>query len=359
MKTDSPLISIILPCYNVQSFLETALTSVLNQNYTNWECILVDDGSQDNTASIISNWLNTDKRFKSIFQENKGLSGARNTGLKKAIGDYIYFFDPDDLIADNTLQDLLNLALTNPNVHIVIGKNAIVEGQNKVIKSYLTHNDKVEEEILNQNKQLLKLAIEKDIICVAWNKLYRKTFLDKNNLEFKKGILHEDELWFFETLYYAQSVIFNTHATYFYNVANANSITSKFKVKNLISYLTIVTIVYNKYLNKITNKQDQQMVGNYFVHLKIKTIVHCYKQLSKQGKKATKNEILSTFNSLENTLNNPELLSNDHKQLHKKFKIISVLGLDNQLKYLRYFQSKKLGRRIKKNLLYNLAKFKS
>jgi glycosyltransferase involved in cell wall biosynthesis len=93
-----PRISIIIPAYNAAFFLLETLVSVKNQTYTNWECIIVDDGSTDDTAAIIEQYIATDKRFSHIYQSNKGLSAARNTGLQFAKGEIIQFLDADDVL---------------------------------------------------------------------------------------------------------------------------------------------------------------------------------------------------------------------------------------------------------------------
>lgn len=94
----SPKISIIVPCYNQGSYLDECLQSVLEQSYTNWECIIVNDGSTDNTDTLAKNWADKDSRFHYLYKENGGISSARNAGLEKASGDYIQFLDSDDLI---------------------------------------------------------------------------------------------------------------------------------------------------------------------------------------------------------------------------------------------------------------------
>jgi glycosyltransferase involved in cell wall biosynthesis len=98
------MISIIIPCYNYGHFLPETLESILNQTYRNWECIVVDDGSIDNTREVAMQWLVNDNRFKYYYQSNKGLSSARNTGISKASGDYVLFLDADDLIETQTLE---------------------------------------------------------------------------------------------------------------------------------------------------------------------------------------------------------------------------------------------------------------
>ena len=95
------LVSIIVPCYNQAQYLDEALQSVLAQTYIHWECIIVNDGSQDNTEEVVEKWLKLDSRFKYVFQENVGLSSARNFGISEATGEYILPLDADDKIAVN------------------------------------------------------------------------------------------------------------------------------------------------------------------------------------------------------------------------------------------------------------------
>lgn len=97
-------VSVIVPCYNQAQYLPEALESVLNQTYENWECLIVNDGSPDNTHEIAQEWLKKDKRFKYIFKDNGGLSSARNAGLDIAEGDYVQFLDADDLIAPKKFE---------------------------------------------------------------------------------------------------------------------------------------------------------------------------------------------------------------------------------------------------------------
>ncbi|MEM8520125.1 glycosyltransferase family A protein [Flavobacterium sp. PL12] len=103
----SPLVSIIVPCYNQAQYLSEALQSILDQTYQNWECIIVNDGSPDNTEAVAQEWLAKGSRFKYVYKENEGLSSARNSGIEIAIGEFILPLDADDKIG----KDYLKLAL--------------------------------------------------------------------------------------------------------------------------------------------------------------------------------------------------------------------------------------------------------
>jgi len=114
---NSPTISIIVPCYNQAQYLDECLQSVLDQTYQDWECIIVNDGSPDNTSEIAKTWLEKDSRFKYIFQGNKGVSAARNNGIKNARGGWILPLDGDDKIEKDYL--LFASKKFNENPHII------------------------------------------------------------------------------------------------------------------------------------------------------------------------------------------------------------------------------------------------
>lgn len=122
------LVSIIVPCYNQAQYLDECLQSVLNQTYQNWECIIINDGSTDNTAHVSKKWTEKDARFFYFEKENGGVSSARNYGIKKSKGIYILPLDGDDYISDNYVETCVNDFETNTNVKLVYGK-AIKFGQ--------------------------------------------------------------------------------------------------------------------------------------------------------------------------------------------------------------------------------------
>lgn len=105
----NPKISVIVPCYKQAQFLDESLQSILDQTYENWECIIVNDGSPDNTDEVADKWVKKDNRFKYLYKENGGLSSARNAALKIVTGDYIQFLDSDDILVQTKFSDSLNL----------------------------------------------------------------------------------------------------------------------------------------------------------------------------------------------------------------------------------------------------------
>lgn len=120
-KNKYAAISIIVPCYNYGHFIADTLNSVLEQTYPDWECIIVDDGSVDNSREVVSAFISHDNRFTYIFQENKGLPAARNTGLRAAQGEFLQFLDADDLIEKRKLELQFGFLSDNPDIDIVYG----------------------------------------------------------------------------------------------------------------------------------------------------------------------------------------------------------------------------------------------
>ncbi|KJD35925.1 glycosyl transferase family 2 [Tamlana sedimentorum] len=118
----SPLVSIIVPCYNQAQYLDDALQSVMNQSYQDWECIIVDDGSPDNTEQIAKEWLAKDIRFKYINKKNGGICSARNLGITKADGEFILPLDADDKIGSDYLKLTINEFLKDPTLKVVYTK---------------------------------------------------------------------------------------------------------------------------------------------------------------------------------------------------------------------------------------------
>ncbi|MFV8372621.1 glycosyltransferase family 2 protein [Flavobacterium sp. LB2P74] len=143
---NNSLVSIIVPCYNQAQYLGEALQSVLNQTYVNWECIIVNDGSTDNTAEVAEQWCGKDLRFNYFFKENGGLSSARNLGLENAKGDYIQFLDSDDYLIKTKLELSLQQlnSVKNKNVKVAISNfRMFVDNPQKTFVPYCNLNNQL------------------------------------------------------------------------------------------------------------------------------------------------------------------------------------------------------------------------
>lgn len=120
---NTPLVSIIVPCYNYAHFLSQTLENVLGQEYTEWECIIVDDGSTDDTAVVAERYTSRDRRFRYIHQQNKGLSGARNTGIAGSRGSLLQLLDSDDLLHPAKLARQVAILEADPAIDITYGNS--------------------------------------------------------------------------------------------------------------------------------------------------------------------------------------------------------------------------------------------
>ena len=165
----TPLISVVIPAYNAEQFLDETLESVLSQTYENWECIIVNDGSTDNTESIAKKWCEKDARFRYFYKENSGASDTRNFGIKEARGEYIAFLDADDLYMPNFLKVCLE-NLVEKDVDLVAPKmlefwdvrNGVIEDEDK--KDYLYSGKEGIALFLHSNRITMALLCKKSVM---------------------------------------------------------------------------------------------------------------------------------------------------------------------------------------------------
>ena len=153
------MISVLMPVYNVEKYLEKTLESVKNQTYTDFEVIMVDDGSTDSSGQLCDKWTQEDSRFRVIHTENKGVSAARNTALSLVRGEYIFFMDSDDFIEPETFEELLDTLHKN-EADMVMG-NLFYTDNNGNMLDELNSASPVKDEILTNTQYLKKLTEKK------------------------------------------------------------------------------------------------------------------------------------------------------------------------------------------------------
>ena len=176
----NPLISVVIPVYNVENYLKECIESILNQTLQNIEIICVDDGSKDKSLDILKQYASQYKNITIISQHNKGAGIARNIGLRHASGKYILFFDSDDYMSPQTLEILYNKA-ENDNADIVIGKSRIY---NQDSTSFTYPDFVLKTNLINNKTQFSPYEVKEHIfqftIGWAWDKLYRRDFIVSN-----------------------------------------------------------------------------------------------------------------------------------------------------------------------------------
>lgn len=220
------LISVVVPIYNVEQYLSRCIESILNQTYNNIEIILVDDGSSDSCPQICDKYKEKKENILVVHQKNKGLSAARNTGIKLAHGKYICFVDSDDYINPNMLS-VLHHNLVNYNCEIsCCGHTDIYESGN--INKNGKNVNKIE--IYSSKEALRVYMYTQKIDVVAWNKLYLKELF--KDIAYEEGKLFEDHFTTYKLLDKAKRIVNTTQLLYYY-CKRSNSIGgTAFSVKN-------------------------------------------------------------------------------------------------------------------------------
>ncbi|MDP3679652.1 MAG: glycosyltransferase family 2 protein [Flavobacterium sp.] len=197
-------ISVIIPCYNQALFLEETLQSVLNQTHSNWECIIVNDGSSDNTEEVALAWCEKDSRFTYLYKENGGLSSARNAGIAVSNGEYIQLLDSDDLIVKEKFElqilDLQESQIAVSNYFSFQDGNIEIMAENRYLSPFLSEND-FKNEIISDWEYL------KSIPCHSV--LFKKALLDKHDIRFDESLPNHEDWVFWVMLFYFSDTIKN------------------------------------------------------------------------------------------------------------------------------------------------------
>ncbi len=215
-----PVVSIIVPVYNVKSYVGECVESLCRQTYTNLEILLVDDGSTDGSGEVCDEYAGRDERIRVIHQANRGLSGARNMGLDDARGEYIAFVDSDDLVSPNYIETLYELLMKYEADIAACAYIKVTTEQLADIREKVLSFDNVKE-ICMPSVKLLKQwhGKYKQQETVAWNKLYcRELWNGRRKIRFPEGRNHEDVLISHLVVQGAKTIVLTTEILYFYRI---------------------------------------------------------------------------------------------------------------------------------------------
>lgn len=262
----TPRISIIVPVYNVEKYVEECLQSVANQTVADkLECIIVDDRGSDNSMAVVKNFINSlpsekHEIFKILTRnKNGGLSAARNSGIKEATGEYLYFLDSDDYLLTDAMEKLLSLADKYGGVDLLpalyLRDDDSMSNYNK--DSFCEFSDNphdIKRALLDINK----------FSDTAANKLIRRQLLLDNHLSFKEGIIYEDSYMAFFLAKLVKRMAYCPERIYYYRI-NPNSITRKIdREKEFNSFKTIITDSCNN-LSKVENGAEKRFIFLYLL----------------------------------------------------------------------------------------------
>lgn len=264
----TPTFSIVVPVYNVQDFLEEAIESLLVQTYKNFEIILVNDGSTDSSGEICRKYKEENNQIILIEQENKGLSEARNVGMKKASGKYIYFFDSDDILSKNSLYDWYNI-FKDKSVDIIVfeGQPFGLKNANFKYKRSSIHYDKV----LSSKKVIYDSKLDLTYTPSACLYVIKKEMLSSHC--FYPRITHEDELFYVQLMIGRELKTYVSPVAYFKRRLRENSImTMKKSDSNFYGYEKVLTeILVDDEILK--NKKIVKLVSNDLIRLMVTVAV--------------------------------------------------------------------------------------
>lgn len=339
------LVSIIVPVYNCEKYMEVCIDSILIQSYYNIEVIIIDDGSTDNTYKIIKEYINKDKRIKYFKQENSGPSVARNRGIEKANGEYLIFIDSDDFIEKIYVEKLVN-EIKGKNFDIVCcgyidkSKYGIVKLNDFWINKY------------ELNKQEFLSCVCKGIGGVLWSKIFRKDIIIENKIRMNPKIfMSEDLIFILEYCKYINRIGVINECLYHYNRLNYSSISSNIDINYLENYVLLINKIsellielkfdFHK-INKIKILKVQNLINKVLIS-------ETYKYLELKDK----DKFISNLNSIlendcikkyKNKLSNNNILDKIYNKLIINKKYTTLLYLNILVIYLRRIKDKVLRR---------------
>lgn len=259
MKT----VSIIIPVYQVSEYIERCIESVKNQTYTDIECIIVDDGTQDDSIEKCEKCIQEYDgpiQFRIIHHGvNRGLSAARNTGTKSATGEYLYYLDGDDYISDDCIEKLVSYALEDETIEMVQGNHIrICDGREEIKR---TGNVRIAD-----NDDVRRLFYDSHLIRVyVWNKLIKRSFVVENHIYCKEGVIYEDDLWSFYLIKCLKNAYLCDSITYYYQIRPKSIMTGSDRKIVGTSFVHIYTEILN---NLTPNKEHLELKGYMYTFCK-------------------------------------------------------------------------------------------
>lgn len=321
------LVSIVVPIYNVENYIEKCLISLKNQTYNDIEIILVDDGSTDNSSIICSKFVNEDSRFKYFKKENGGLSDARNYGIKKCKGEFFTFIDSDDYVDFDYVEYLLNLCLSS-NTLMGVAQHRVVFDK----KTIDFGNNHKKDEVLSGVNCIERMLYRDVLDTSAWGKIYHKSLFA--NIQYPVGKHYEDIATTYKFFLAAKNVCVGYESKYSY-IYRTNSIVNRsFNMKKM-ELIEMTDMMADDVLNHIEGLDSAVMARRAYARISV-----INQMIKVKGQKKTRKELISFIRK-----NKKVLLNND--KISKTDKIAFRLVCFN---YCIYAATWNVFRRIKKGV---------
>lgn len=277
-----PLVSIVVPIYKVEKYLNQCVDSIISQTYKNIEIILVDDGSPDGCGDICDYYSSFDKRVKVIHKENAGVSSARNSGVEVARGEYLYFCDSDDYLNTDAIEKLLNVALAE-NADVVFFEPTTFQDSIDEIDNFNWSRSRYYKSDTGIN-QFITLNQNDDYHPCVWAHFYRMKYITENSISFTNNIIHEDDLYLIE-VYLHNGFFAHCHERLYNRRVHPNSImTTQSDIHSEKRYLSALVISKTIDEKKDLLKRDSEFFSIVLRHC-IQMTVNFYNNLSDRYKR--------------------------------------------------------------------------
>lgn len=282
--------SIVVPVYNVENYLEQCIDSILCQSYTNFEIIMVNDGSTDSSSTICNTYEEKDDRNIVIHKENGGLSDARNVGLLRAKGDYVIFTDSDDYWAGHQVLEELNILIKESNSDLIIHEESRFFSKKNVKCKYNQRHIKNKR---GDFKKEATLLVYYDLFAAcAWDKIVRRTILIENELFFPLGRKSEDMEWCSRLISHIDTYAIYPKSFYIYRKVREGSITNNTSEKHIMD-------VYFMLKQGINNEEGlSEALKNYWASIYVVLLKDFY-ILSSNNRKVIWDDLVSWKNLLK------------------------------------------------------------
>lgn len=311
------LVTIIIPVYNMELYLKKCMDSIFAQTYKNLQIILVDDGSKDNSLALCDAYQQEDTRIEVIHKSNGGLGFARNSGMEKAKGDYIFFLDADDWISDDCMEKLMKVVETKP-YDIVKGLHYLVKKNEVVLTSYSYSSGVVKRNGTKEEIERYHKIKTKSTFGTAWGTFYKREFLEKYQLLFDENrvIFLEDVLFNLKVFSHNPQFYVLCEPVYYYLIREGSIMNSR--RENVSTQLLNLNRVYSRYLTEretyIENEDLLiQQVARYFCWSVSDATAEAKQKFSETKKiivKFGKDEAVNSILSMKHVLNYLKQLEN-------------------------------------------------
>lgn len=327
----NPYISVIIPVYNAELYIENCIESVLNQTFKNFEVIIIDDGSKDKTYKICNELSKKDSRIKVFQKRNEGVSAARNYGISRCKGEYIIFIDSDDWIEDNEFEVIYQYN-QKYNTDIILF-NSINDyfKNNKLVKSSIRGTNKLISIDINNMKDYFTYLFKSTEIAACWNKCFKSNIIKNNKIMFNENmVMYEDFEFVLRYFNFSNNILVIPDILYHYNIKSEVFSLSKRDKLNIAEDMHYLFKSLNKFLQRI-NLGKSEMIEMYEYISGLYNL--CFSKMLE--KKYNMNQRKETLKFIKSEKYFIDMVNNYGKNM-RFYKILMPL-LNNRLYRLSYY----------------------